>query len=344
MDLKCWMNPCDWEDFHRPCWCSFPWAACMLWASSLQRNGNNHLALPHGRATEGAQVRQFLQDSRNGSSLSMEPARQHLPLAQGIDEPALMPVTYRPGGGFSRIFLGAKAIPSIECAAGDHIHGKRQHDANVSEATSWISLCVCEEMALLRSPENLGQNTDQAPGVPSSPQIHSLCSVSSLSFIAVAPLWIPLQKFHSHWSMSGCYLDIPTKYIGIYLHIPVTYIDIPPTLQAGETLIRELSITQSLSLAPFRVDTAQITLPGWTCSPAGLVLSWSLYDSNPSSQECCPWEEVWRLCGLVCAFCSMGFLFFLTSMTSHQYRGFPYHCFLSLSGLAFLLGNCHLPS
>lgn len=66
----------------------------------------------------------------------MEPACQHLPIAQGINEPALMPVAYRSGGGFSRNFLGGKAIPSIECGAADHIHGKRQHDANVSETTS----------------------------------------------------------------------------------------------------------------------------------------------------------------------------------------------------------------
>lgn len=67
--------------------------------------------------------------------------------------------------------------------------------------------------------------------------------------------------------MSGCYLDVPIKYKGIYLHIPIIYIDILPIPQAGGALMRELSITQSLSLAHFRVDTAQKTFPGWTCAP-----------------------------------------------------------------------------
>lgn len=53
----------------------------------------HHLTLSHDRATEGTQVSQFLQDIKDGFSLSMEPAHQHLPMAQGNDEPTLMPVT-----------------------------------------------------------------------------------------------------------------------------------------------------------------------------------------------------------------------------------------------------------
>lgn len=56
--------------------------------------------------------------------------------------------------------------------------------------------------------------------------LSAVCRVTSLSFIAVAPLWIPLQKFQPCWSMSGCYLDIPIKCIGIYLDIPIKYIGI----------------------------------------------------------------------------------------------------------------------
>lgn len=54
----------------------------------------HHLPFPHDSATEGTQVSQFLQDMRDGFSLSMEWAYQHLPIAWGIDEAALMPVTY----------------------------------------------------------------------------------------------------------------------------------------------------------------------------------------------------------------------------------------------------------
>lgn len=132
--------------------------------------------------------------------------------------------------------------------------------------------------------------------------LSAVCRVSSLSFIAVAPVWIPLQKFQPHWSMSGCYLDIPIKYRGIYLDIPITYTDIPPSPKM-EIIILIKRIKQYTELIfYFRVDTAQITFPGWTHSPAAFVLSWSLYHSNPSSQECCPWEEVWFVLSVQWAF------------------------------------------
>lgn len=244
----------------------------------------HHLILPHDRVTEGTQVSQFLQDIKDSFSLSMEPAHQHLPWHRALmNLPSCLQhtglVEAFPGISWElKHFLLLNVVLEITFVVRDSM---MQMCLKSLLEFYWVYV---RKWLFWGHHKILGKTQIKHLVSPAHHEstLSVVCRGSSLSFIAVAPLWIPLQKFQPHWSMSGCYLDIPIKYIGVYLHIPITYIDIPPIPQAGGTLIRELSITQSLSLAHFRVDIAQITFPGWT-SPAGLELSWSLYDSNPSS-------------------------------------------------------------
>lgn len=151
MELQFWRNPCDWEDFTVPAGAAFHEQHTCCEPAPCREVGTS-LTFPHDRVIEGTQISQFLQDMKDGFSLSMELAHQHLPIAQGIDEPTLMPVTCLMEA-FPGIFWELKQFLVLNVVL------ETQNDANVPE-TTWILLSVCEEVALLMSPENLGQSTD----------------------------------------------------------------------------------------------------------------------------------------------------------------------------------------